>query len=247
MAEEIAAQVGDDPLAEPRDEIIAGGAGGGEQRGQRDQRQEAAVDMGGVACRESDVYHRTDGERDGQRRQRRGDQRRNRRDRPEFVAPDIREEHRQRAQSPRLDAGAGRQNAVGKRHQRARRSKDRRPAQAAVRLEAAAALLYRARRLAASRSIMPSIQPFRLQSGRTQVPRSDMKKDIHPDYHQIRVVMTDGTEYLTRSTYGKEGDTLQLDIDPKTHPAWTGGGQHLIDRGGRLSRFKTKFDAFLGQ
>jgi large subunit ribosomal protein L31 len=53
--------------------------------------------------------------------------------------------------------------------------------------------------------------------------------------------------YVTRSTYGKEGDTLHLDIDPKTHPAWTGGGQHLIDRGGRLSRFKTKFNTFLGE
>jgi len=28
-----------------------------------------------------------------------------------------------------------------------------------------------------------------------------MKKDIHPDYHTIKVVMTDGTEYSTRSTY----------------------------------------------
>jgi large subunit ribosomal protein L31 len=74
-----------------------------------------------------------------------------------------------------------------------------------------------------------------------------MKKGIHPDYHPIKVVMTDGTEYMTRSTYGKAGDTLQLDIDPKTHPAWTGGGQHLIDRGGRLSRFKSKFNTFLGQ
>jgi large subunit ribosomal protein L31 len=74
-----------------------------------------------------------------------------------------------------------------------------------------------------------------------------MKKDIHPNYHTIKVVMTDGTEYVTRSTYGKEGDTLHLDIDPKTHPAWTGGGQHLIDRGGRLSRFKTKFNTFLGE
>jgi len=27
-----------------------------------------------------------------------------------------------------------------------------------------------------------------------------MKKDIHPDYHEIKVVMTDGTEYMTRST-----------------------------------------------
>jgi large subunit ribosomal protein L31 len=68
-----------------------------------------------------------------------------------------------------------------------------------------------------------------------------MKKEIHPDYHTIKVVMTDGTEYLTRSTWGKEGDTLHLDIDPKTHPAWTGGSQQLVDRGGRLSRFNSRF------
>ena len=40
--------------------------------------------------------------------------------------------------------------------------------------------------------------------------------------------MTDGTEYLTRSTYGKEGDTLNLDIDSKSHPAWTGGALQFI-------------------
>lgn len=71
-----------------------------------------------------------------------------------------------------------------------------------------------------------------------------MKKDpdLHPDYHQIRVVMTNGTEFVTYSTYGKEGDTLTLDIDPSTHPAWTGGDTKLMDRGGRLSRFKKKFE-----
>lgn len=68
-----------------------------------------------------------------------------------------------------------------------------------------------------------------------------MKKDIHPDYHMITVVMTDGTKYETRSTYGKAGDVLQLDIDPKTHPAWTGGSQQLMDRGGRVSRFNSRF------
>ena len=72
-----------------------------------------------------------------------------------------------------------------------------------------------------------------------------MKQGAHPDYHFITVVMTDGTSYKTRSTYGKEGDTLNLDIDPKTHPAWTGGGQHLIDRGGRLTRFKRKYEGFI--
>ena len=37
-----------------------------------------------------------------------------------------------------------------------------------------------------------------------------MKQDTHPDYHFITVVMTDGTSYRTRSTYGKEGATLNL-------------------------------------
>ena len=68
-----------------------------------------------------------------------------------------------------------------------------------------------------------------------------MKQDIHPKYHTIKVQMTDGTEFVTRSTWGKEGDTMHLDIDPKSHPAWTGGQQHLMDRGGRLSRFQKKF------
>jgi large subunit ribosomal protein L31 len=68
-----------------------------------------------------------------------------------------------------------------------------------------------------------------------------MKKETHPNYHLITVVMTDGTTFETRSTYGKAGDTLHLDIDPKSHPAWTGGQQQLIDRGGRVSRFKQKF------
>ncbi len=69
-----------------------------------------------------------------------------------------------------------------------------------------------------------------------------MKKDIHPGYHMIKVVMTDGTEFHTYSTYGEEGASLALDIDPKTHPAWTGGNQQLMDRGGRVSRFKKKFE-----
>jgi len=72
-----------------------------------------------------------------------------------------------------------------------------------------------------------------------------MKLDTHPDYHTIKVVMTDGSEFTTRSTWGKEGDVMHLDIDPKSHPAWTGGQQQLLDRGGRLSRFQKKFSGFL--
>ena len=40
-----------------------------------------------------------------------------------------------------------------------------------------------------------------------------MKKKIHPDYHTIKVVMTDGTEFETKSTWGKKGDVLKLDIE----------------------------------
>ena len=72
-----------------------------------------------------------------------------------------------------------------------------------------------------------------------------MKEKIHPDYHTITVVMTDGTSFETRSTWGKEGATMRLDIDPKTHPAWTGVRQS-IDRGGRVQRFKDRFGMTTG-
>lgn len=67
-----------------------------------------------------------------------------------------------------------------------------------------------------------------------------MKKEIHPDYHEITVIMTDGTEFKTRSTWGKSGDTLRLDIDPKSHPAWT-GVHRLLDTGGQLAKFQGRF------
>jgi large subunit ribosomal protein L31 len=67
-----------------------------------------------------------------------------------------------------------------------------------------------------------------------------MKQGIHPDYHVIKVQMTDGTTYETRSTWGAEGDTLQLDIDPTVHPAWTGGKQQ-ISEGGQVARFNKRF------
>ena len=76
-------------------------------------------------------------------------------------------------------------------------------------------------------------------------PEDAMKAEIHPNYHTITVVMTDGTEFQTRSTWGKEGDKLHLDIDPKSHPAWIGGAQQILDRGGRVSRFQKKFSGFL--
>lgn len=70
-----------------------------------------------------------------------------------------------------------------------------------------------------------------------------MKADIHPDYHKIKVVMTDGTEYETFTTWGKEGDTMRLEIDPKSHPAWTGGERKILEKG-QLTKFENRFAGF---
>lgn len=81
-----------------------------------------------------------------------------------------------------------------------------------------------------------------VQAVTTNQDTNAMKKEIHPDYHTIDVKMTDGTIIKMRSTYGSEGDTLTLDIDPSAHPAWTGGSHKLMDTGGRVSKFKKKYE-----
>lgn len=70
-----------------------------------------------------------------------------------------------------------------------------------------------------------------------------MKQGIHPDYHTVKIVMTDGTSFETRTTWGKEGDSMRLDIDPISHPAWT-GVHRLVDSGGQVSKFNNRFAAF---
>ena len=67
-----------------------------------------------------------------------------------------------------------------------------------------------------------------------------MKKKIHPKMNKIKVQMTDGTEFETMSTWGSEGEVMKLDIDPKSHPAWTGETQRVHDNG-RVSKFNKKF------
>jgi large subunit ribosomal protein L31 len=88
----------------------------------------------------------------------------------------------------------------------------------------------------------PRYSPLlRGRSGSAAPARNEtMKPGIHPEYHEINIVMTDGTQFKTRSCMGKEGDTLRLDIDPKSHPAWT-GVQRMIDTGGQVAKFNKKF------
>ena len=55
--------------------------------------------------------------------------------------------------------------------------------------------------------------------------------------------MTDGSQFETRYTGGAEVDVLKKEIDPKSHSAWTGGKQKLLDKG-RISKFNKKFQNF---
>ena len=68
-----------------------------------------------------------------------------------------------------------------------------------------------------------------------------MKKKIHPDYHKITIELTDGSKFETRSTYGKEGDRLKLDIDTISHTAWTGGSSKILNTEGQVARFNKRF------
>ena len=68
-----------------------------------------------------------------------------------------------------------------------------------------------------------------------------MKKNIHPNYHEITVVKTDGEKFKTRSTYGKAGDKIKLDVDSKSHPAWTGGPTLVREKVGQVAKFNKRF------
>lgn len=71
-----------------------------------------------------------------------------------------------------------------------------------------------------------------------------MKADIHPDYHEVTIVQTDGTEFKTRSCMGKAGDSMRLDVDPLSHPAWQGGTQKVVEKQ-QLKKFENKYGSFL--
>lgn len=72
-----------------------------------------------------------------------------------------------------------------------------------------------------------------------------MKAEGHPNYHFVNIVLTDGTEYQTRTTWGKEGDTMRLDIDSLSHPAWKGGEVQVLQKE-KLKKFESKYGNFLG-
>jgi large subunit ribosomal protein L31 len=68
---------------------------------------------------------------------------------------------------------------------------------------------------------------------------------INPKQHKVNVVMTDGSKFQILTTWGKEGDTLTLDMDPKNHPAWQDKAQNFVNANNeRVSKFNNKFGGF---
>ena len=72
----------------------------------------------------------------------------------------------------------------------------------------------------------------------TEFERGDsMKQGIHPKYETTTVRCACGAEFETRSTK----ENIRLDICSKCHPFFT-GKQKLVDTGGRVDRFKKRFN-----
>ena len=67
---------------------------------------------------------------------------------------------------------------------------------------------------------------------------SDMKKEIHPNYAEVKVTCSCGHSFKTRSTLDK--DTLHIEVCSKCHPFYT-GKQKILDSSGRIDRFKQKY------
>jgi len=66
-----------------------------------------------------------------------------------------------------------------------------------------------------------------------------MKELIHPEYHEVMVTCACGETFKAAST--KKGDNIKVEICSKCHPYFT-GKQKLVDTGGRVDKFKKKYD-----
>jgi large subunit ribosomal protein L31 len=64
-----------------------------------------------------------------------------------------------------------------------------------------------------------------------------MKKGIHPDYKETRVICACGNSFVTRSTKNPE---IRVEICASCHPFFT-GQQKLIDTAGRVEKFRAKY------
>ncbi len=64
-----------------------------------------------------------------------------------------------------------------------------------------------------------------------------MKPNIHPEYHDLKVVCSCGNTFQTSSTLSGE---LHIEVCSQCHPFYT-GKQKIVDTGGRVDKFRRKY------
>ena len=64
-----------------------------------------------------------------------------------------------------------------------------------------------------------------------------MREGIHPDYKKTTITCACGAVYETGSTK----EDVRVEICSKCHPFFT-GKQKLVDSGGRVDKFRKKFN-----
>lgn len=70
-----------------------------------------------------------------------------------------------------------------------------------------------------------------------------MKKGIHPEYNEITVVMSDGSEVKTRSTMKLKDGIYRTEVDSRNHPFYI-GSQKMVTSAGRVDQFKKRYEKF---
>ncbi len=66
------------------------------------------------------------------------------------------------------------------------------------------------------------------------------KEGIHPEYNEITVVLSDGTEFTTRSTMDLKDGVYRSEVDSKNHPFYT-DNMKLQKKADRIDRFNKRY------
>ena len=64
-----------------------------------------------------------------------------------------------------------------------------------------------------------------------------MKKDIHPQYYEIKVTCSCGNSFQINSTLS---DDFSIEVCSACHPFYT-GQQKIVDTAGRVDKFRQRY------
>lgn len=67
-----------------------------------------------------------------------------------------------------------------------------------------------------------------------------MKSGIHPNYNEITVILSDGSEIKTRSTMSTKDGVYKSEIDSKNHPFYN-ADKKIQKKAGQIDRFNKRY------